>query len=275
MPKNPKNAKSKFRLGFRPGLHARMRSVSGLTPRSVLREPLRLPVVMGDSFTTEEEALWEEFDTVSAGRFASPAAGKDARALTTVSTESMTMTWDPGFLTNPDTGALMMIRNLRKILRKRAVFDLLVVQKPNVIGIPDFSGLATVRRLAVTAKSGEPESRYFQIDISSHREISASRRRHGAGATLPTTAKLTSSDTLRSLALHYYGTGEFWRLIAQANGITGWGSETPLTQMGRYKVGSRVKIPERPDRSSNGGTTASKGGVLIAGVALGDAVVAR
>jgi hypothetical protein len=257
VPKNPHNAKSKFRLGFRPGLHARMRSVPGLTPRSVLREPLRLPVVMGDSFTTEEESLWEEFDTVGAGRFASPAAGKDARALTTVTTESMTMTWDPGFLTNPDTGALMMIRNLRKILRKRAVFDLLVVQKPNVTELPDFSGLATIRRLAITTKSGEPESRYFQIDISSHREIDAQRRRHTAGSgarsNLPTTAKLSATDTLRSLAEHYYGSGSAWRQIAGANGLSQWGSEDPLVKMGRYKVGDRIKIPQPPSIGSASG----------------------
>jgi hypothetical protein len=223
----------------RPGLHARLRRVSGLTPRSVLREPLILPVVMGQEFAVEEEALWEEFDTVSAGRFAQPAAGKHGEALRTVNLESLTMTWDPGWLTNPGENPERVIKALKKVLRKRAVFDFLVVQKAPGIGFADFAGHASLRRLALVAPRGEADTRYIRMDISGHRRISANRRRHGRAEELPTT---------HQLAIHYYGTGEQWRVIAKANGIERWGSETPIVQMGRYKVGDRIKIPEPPPR---------------------------
>ena len=252
----------------RPGLHARLRRVSGLTPRSVLREPLRLPVIIGNEFSVEEEALWEEFDTVSAGRFAQAAAGKHGEALRTVNLESLTMTWDPGWMTNPGQDPQRVIKALKRTLRKRSVFDFLVVQKSPGIGFADFAGFASIRRLALVAPRGEADTRYLRMDISGHRRISSGRRRHGRGEDLPTTHVLDKNDTLRSLALHYYGSGELWRLIAQANGISNWGSETPLVEMGRYKPGDRIKIPERPDRP-NGGTTADTRGLVHQAVEVG------
>jgi nucleoid-associated protein YgaU len=241
--------------------------VSGLTPRSVLRDPLSMPVVIGEEFTVEEEALWEEFDTVSAGRFAQAAAGKHAVALRTASMESLTLTWDPGWLTNPDHDPERVLRELRKVLRKRAVFDLLIVNKPGA-DYAEFAGFASIRRLAITLKAGEPDTRYLQVDLSAHRRMSSRRRRHGRTANLPTTAVLDKNDTLRSLALHYYGSGEQWRLIARANGITKWGSETPLVEMGRYKAGDRIKIPARP--VNNGGTTADTRGLVGQAVEVGE-----
>lgn len=230
----------------RPGLHARFRAVRGLTPRSVLREPLILPVVIGDEFTVDEEAIWEEFDTVGAGRFAAAAAGKHSEALETISAEAMTMTWDPGFLVNPDTSIEEVKRGLKKILRRHAIFDLLVVNKPHS-EFAEFSGFASIRRASVTLKRGEPDTRYLSIDISSHRRMSSRERGHdvasGRRGNLPTTTELTAGMTLRSLAEHYYGSGAEWRLIASANGIQSWGSEDPLVKMGRYKIGDRIKIP--------------------------------
>lgn len=251
----------------REGLHARFRAVRGVTPRAVLRAPLILPVVIGDEFTVEEEALWEEFDTVGAGRFAQPAAGDDAPALHTVSGEGMTMTWDPGFLVNPDVHMKVVKKELQRILRKRATFDLLVLNKPRG-EFAEFSGLASLRRLSITLKRGEPDTRYLSFDLSSQRLMTAGERGHGANSNLPTTTTITNDSTLRNLAEHYYGDGSEWRLIAVVNGITSWGSEDDLVKMGRYKVGDRIKIPELPGKS--GGVVAEKNGELIGGgVAVG------
>lgn len=250
----------------REGLHARFRAVRGVTPRAVLRAPLILPVVIGDEFTVEEEALWEEFDTVGAGRFAQPAAGDHAAALHTVSPEGMTMTWDPGFLVNPDVTMQHVKRELQRILRRRAIFDLLILNKPKG-EFAEFSGLATLRRLSLTLKRGEPDARYLSMDLSSHRQMTLTERGRGATSNLPTTTALTGDSTLRNLAEHYYGDGSEWRLIALANGITSWGSEDPLVKMGRFKPGDRIKIPEQPGKS--GGTVAEKNGELIGGVAVG------
>lgn len=248
----------RYRGGPRPGLHARLRRVTDLTPRRVLRQPLLLPVVTGEEFSVEEEGLWEEFDTVGAGRFASPAAGEHAEALKTFSANSMTLTWNPGWLTNPDIGPEQVLKTLRAILRKRAIFDLLIVNKPSP-GYAEFAGFASIRSLSIGLKRGEPDARYLTINLSSHRRMSSRRRRHGKAANLPTTAKLDANDTLRSLAKHYYGTGSLWKLIAAANGIKNWGSEDALIKMDRYKVGDRVKIPIRPDSSPGGGTIAHPG----------------
>jgi hypothetical protein len=253
----------------RPGLHARLRRVSDVTPRTVLRTAFTLPVVIGDEFTIEEEALWEEFDTVSAGRFAQAAAGKLGQALSTFTSESLTMTWDPKWMVAPGQQPEKVLRTLRKILHERAVFDLLIVNKPSA-DFAEFAGYATIRRLAIVLKRGEPDTRYLQMDLSSHRRMSSRRRRHGRASNLPTTATLDANDTLRSLASHYYGTGELWRLIAKANGIDSWGSEDPLVKMGRYKVGDRIKIPERPHRGPpNGGTTADTQGLIGDAVEVG------
>lgn len=253
----------------REGLHARMRRVSDLTPRDVLRQPFTLPVVIGDSFTVEEEALWEDFDTVGAGRFSAPAAGEHAEALKTISTEALTMKWSPKWMTAPDQDPRAVLRTLRKILHKRAVFDLIVIRKPSP-DFSEFSGFASLRRLSIVVKRGEPDTRYISMDLSQHRRISSRRRRHGKGADLPTTALLTNGDTLRSLALHYYGTGSLWKLIARANGIKNWGSEDPLVKMGRYKPGDRIVIPERPHRGPpSGGTTAADTGFIGVGVEVG------
>jgi hypothetical protein len=246
----------------REGLHARFRAIRGLTPRAVLRAPLILPVVIGDEFTVEEEALWEEFDTVGAGRFAQAAAGDHAAALHTVSPEAMSMTWDPGFLVNPDVTMEHVKKELQRILRRRAIFDLLVLNKPKG-EFAEFAGYATLRRLSISLKRGEADARYLSMDLSSHRQISAVERSHGSASNLPTTTTITDDTTLRNLADHYYGNGSEWRLIAAVNGISSWGSEDPLVKMGRYKVGDRIKIPEQPGKS--GGTVAEKNGVLIAG----------
>jgi nucleoid-associated protein YgaU len=247
------------------GLHARFRRISDLTPRSVLRQPFTLPAVIGDDFTVEEEALWEEFQTVSAGTFATPAAGEHGVALQTISTEALTLTWDPSWLAAPGQNPRTVINTLRKILRKRAVFDLLVTRKPGA-DFAEFADFASIRRLAVTVKRGEPDTRYFQIDFAQHRRISSRRRRHGRTANLPTTATLDANDTLRSLALHYYGSESRWRLIAEANGIKQWGGADPLVKMGRFKVGDRIKIPDRPP--SSGGTEALPPSSPAIGVAM-------
>lgn len=252
------SGRHRFRGGPRPGLHARLRRVADLTPRRVLRSPLTLPVVIGNEFTVEEEALWEDFQTVGAGTFSSPAAGKNAEALKTMTAEAMTLAWDPGWLVNPDDSPERVLKMLRAVLHSRAVFDLLVVNKPSA-DFAEYAGFATIRRLSISLKRGEPDARYLSIDLSQHRRMSSRRRRHGKAANLPTTAQLTAHDTLRSLAKHYLGTGALWKLIATANGINNWGSEDELVKMDRFKVGDRIKIPQRPNTSPNGGTTAHPG----------------
>lgn len=242
----------------RLGLRLRMRAVHGLTPRHVLRQPLVLPVVVGE-FTVEEEFLWEDFGTVGAGERSSPASGKHASGLQGFDIESLTISWDPRWLVNPGLSPRKVRRTLMEIGRKRAVFDCLAINRPGA-DYAEFSGYARLARLARTLKPGEPDTRYLTISVKQYRPMNAPRRRHGPR--LPTTHRLDANDTLRSLAAHYYGDGSMWRLIANANGLRNWGSEDPIVQTKRFNVGDRIKIPDRPDRTPpNGGTEAEPIGV--------------
>lgn len=233
----------------RPGLHLRLRSVNDLTPRRILRSPFTIPVVTGDELSIEEEALWTDFDTVGAGRFTSPAAGKDAAMLQTFTANGMTLFWDPKWVVMPGQDPGDVIDELQAILRAHAVFDMLLTRKPGA-SFAEFSGFAILRNLVTGLKKGEADARYLQMDFTSYRRMSSRRRRHGKAANLPTTATLSADDTLRTLAKQYYGKGAEWRLIAKANGIDHWGSEDPLVKMGRYKEGDKIKIPQPPHQAA-------------------------
>lgn len=247
----------------RPGLRIRLRAAHGLTPRHILREPLVLPVVIGE-FTVEEEFLWEDFGTVGSGEHSTPAAGKRANPLQTFTADTLSLTWNPRWLVAPHQSPRQIRRWLMAIGRSRAVFNLLAINRPGA-DFAEFNGLARMSSLARTLKPGEADTRYFTIGFKQYRPMNARRRRHG-GPRLPTTHKLKATDTLRSLADHYYGTGQIWRLIANANGLTKWGSENPIVKTKRYKVGDRIKIPQRPDRPRQdpvtGGTEPSRSGIV-------------
>lgn len=235
----------------RPGLHARLRAIEELTPAQVLRTPLTLPVVIGEEFTVEEEFLWEDFNTVGGGEHSSPAPGQ-GRPQARFTGETMSLTWNPRWLATPHVSPERMRRELLRIGRRRAIFDLLVVNKPNA-DFAEFSGYATIRRIARTIKRGEPDTRYYSIDFAEYRPMSVGQRKHRFGTRRPTTVALDKDDTLRSLAREHLGHEGYWRNIAQANGLTNWGSNDPIVDSKRYKVGDRIKIP---DEESGGGTAA-------------------
>lgn len=233
----------------RPGLHARLRAVNDFTPAQVLRTPLLLPVMVGDELSIDEEYPWEDFTTVGDGEHSSPAPG-NARPLAKFSGETMSLTWNPRWLAAPNVNPEKVRRELLRIGRRRAIFDLLVVNKPRS-DFAEFSGYATIRRISRGIKRGEADSRYYSIDFVEYRPMGLGRRKRRFGARRPTTHGLDANDTLRSLARELLGNEGYWRNIAEANGITKWGSNDPLVDSKRYKVGDRIKIP---DDESGGGT---------------------
>ncbi|HXI94950.1 MAG TPA: hypothetical protein VNG04_02385 [Candidatus Acidoferrum sp.] len=235
----------------RAGVHARLRAVHDLTPSSVLREPLLLPVVIGEELSIDEEYLWEDFTTVASGEHSSPSPG-NSRPLARLTGETMSLTWNPRWLANPDVNPEQVRRELLRIGRRRAIFDLLLVNKPGA-DFAEFSGYATIRRISSALKRGEADSRYYTLDIVEYRPMSAGRRKHRYGTRRPTTHALDANDTLRSLARELLGNEGYWRKIAAANGLTHWGSNDPIVDSKRYKVGDRIKIP---DEESGGGTAA-------------------
>lgn len=237
----------------RGGLHVRLSAIHTLTPRAVLRAPLLLPVVIGEEFSIDEEYPWEDFTTVGSGEHSSPAPG-NARPQAKFTGETMSLTWDARWLANPDISPEKLRRELLRIGRRRAIFDLLVVNRPRA-DFAEFNGYASIRRISRAIKRGEADSRYYTIDFAEYRPMSAGRRKHRYGARTPTTHALDKNDTLRSLARELLGNEGYWRLIAQANGLTNWGSDDPIVDSKRYKVGDRIKIP---DSQSGGGTAAGQ-----------------
>lgn len=235
----------------RGGLHATLSAVHKLTPRAVLRAPILLPVVIGEEFSIDEEYPWEDFTTVGSGEHSSPSPG-NARPQAKFTGETMSLTWDARWLVNPNLSPEKLRRELLNIGRRRAIFDLLIVNKPRS-DFAEFSGYASIRRITRGIKRGEADSRYYTIDFAEYRPMTAARRKHRYGARTPTTHALDKNDTLRSLAREFLGNEGYWRNIAQANGITNWGSDDPLVDSKRYKVGDRIKIP---DEESGGGTAA-------------------
>ena len=97
-------------------------------------------------------------------------------------------------------------------------------------------------------KGKEPDTYYWQINVSEWRSAKSGRATSAKssrkpGTTLPTTHKLTPTDTLEGLAKAYYGAYAGWTAIAEANGFRNWGGTTPIMQSKRYKKGGVIKIP--------------------------------
>lgn len=240
----------------RQGLHVRLRREPGITPKDVLDQPLRFPVVTGQEFTVEEEFGWEEFQSVGAGDFLVPRSGEHAPSLRKWSNEVMTLTWNPRWLARPHVDPAKLIKRLRWIGRHRAPFHMLILQRPNYGMKADYSGLAVLLSLSVITRRGEPDTRYLQMDFSQYRPMTVRRR---GRSRLPTTHRLTKDDTLRSLAKKYYGSQKHWRAIKRANGIHKWGGANELVKMKRYKRGDWIKIPVEPEVHIGTSVTATGG----------------
>lgn len=243
----------------RPGLRLRLTAIPDLTPRNILRKPLYLPCVLGPDFEVEEEALHTDFDTVAAGQFSSPAGGKKAPQLKSLSFDALTLTWDAKWLVYPDVTPQEVRQELNEILRSRQPVELFAFLGPHGDD-EELRMFATLRGLRRILRQGETDTRYYSLDWKQYRSPVIRRKgASGGSGKLPAQHKLTESDTLRSLANHYYGTGELWLFLASENGIKSWGSEDPLVKMGRYKVGDSFKIPLAPTGGSVGKAQALTG----------------
>lgn len=232
------------------GLRVRLSRIPGETPKTVLAQPLILPAVMRN-FGWSEEALHSEYDTVRAGQFSQPALGPaTARRLRAVDdVETLTVEWDAPWLVERGIDPDRVYDELFGVLRSRKPCELLVTPKFG----PERPLLRmdiTIRSIAPQMREGEADTIYYVLRWSEWRRAEGKRR--GAGKPkLPTTHKLTATDTLYSLSMRYYYSARGADVIASANAIKGWGKKTPLVQMQRYKVGSKLKVPKLPPSSAS------------------------
>lgn len=221
----------------------RMKRIHGVTPRSVLRHPLYLPVVVGDEFAVGEDSGHTDFVTIGGGEYSHPPA-KKGRMLKSFDLSTMSLTWDAHFLAYRGVKPHKLREHLTKILRSEKPVHL--IAKLKGARHPEFDGPVTLRSMTARLTAGEPDTRYYDLSFREHRNLSVGKRRHG-NAPLPVKHKLHAADTLRGLAFRYYGDGGQWGEIALANGISRWGSEDLLVNMGRYRVGNPITIPEKPE----------------------------
>lgn len=232
-----------------PGLRVRFAALDS-TDKSVLKRPLYLPAVLGD-FTIREESAASTIDTVSGGQFTTvPAGSLSARQLRSLDIEALTLDWNPAWLVESGLDPDDVRDELQTLLRlkRKGEFEFLAMLKLGRGRPEELRMHALVTALERTLKHGEPNARYYTMTVAEAKFASTTRRSVSKpGPKLPTTHKLIATDTLLSLAKKYHGRYDTWESIRDANAIsTRWGQSEPLVKMHRYKVGSKVKIPEPP-----------------------------
>jgi hypothetical protein len=248
----------------RPGLRVRLRRVQGLTPKNTLREPLYLPCLIGQEFIQIKTAGHSEWQTVSAGEFSQGWGGKRAPTLDDLSFDSLSLTWDADWLTNPDTDPDEMRRELDRVLGSRKAFHLAIFLYPNGRGA-EARGLYTLRSVERRLPRGEPDTRYYTLQFKEFREPNQRRRSSRKSERLPVRHLVQKGDTLRKLAKRYYGDGSLWRVIANVNGISNWGSEDDLTKIKRFeKDGARITVPDIESDAGGVGPEFPEDGIGIA-----------
>lgn len=234
----------------RDGLRVRLSRARGLTPKGILESPIWLPVVLGD-FTVNEGAAHTDYETHRRGEFSVPGQGGGrARMLRSTDLDSMTLDWDATWLTwyrNPHA----IKKELRKILHGKRPVKLLAqnylsgrAQKEEV------RMLVTLRDTTRTLKPGEPDARYWTLEIREYRRHSVRRLQNeeSRGFLLPMKHKLRESDTLIYLSKHYYGFHWGWRDIRDANGLSGFGARTEIVKSEKFKKEDLLNIPKKPTK---------------------------
>lgn len=225
------------------GFRARFSQVPGQTPKGLLAQPMYLPALLND-VANVETATFSEYSTISNGEFSQPAMGPaTARTLRTPEDfETLTVDWDPAWLVQGGLDPREVRDTLFAILRSRKPVNLLVTPRlgdgPVVVSMN-----VTFRQVIERVKGGEPDSVYFSITVKEWRRDSVERSGEGRSNSLPTTHRLTGTDSLYSLSQHYYKSALGADDIAKANGITRFGKKTALVKHKRFKVGSKIKIP--------------------------------
>lgn len=242
--------------------HARLARIPGVTPKSVLKSPLRFGVVLND-IEWYDSADWRDFSTIANGQRTQPAGGKaeKGRNLRTISLDVLTQFQPPPTRTDPagprwsyeapyaDSGQKIR-QEVAEIVRKRAAFRLAItMHTPRITGSPaELRMNATLRSVTRRTPHGEADSRYLVLEFVEFRSAQTDERSQDKSDALPTTHKIEAGDTLKSLAkLYYKGQKQHWDVIKRANKtlLKGYGSEKKLDALMKKKPGT-LRIPEPP-----------------------------
>lgn len=229
------------------GLIVKLTRVEGLTPKGILTQPFVFQAAPLGTLPISRSYSQTTYDTVGGKQQARP--GVVQLRSTTFQTIFTDDPWDwtqlhgSGFVPDP----IQMLQTLEDIGEANAYFKL-TVRNPAMRDRNDISWLAALTGLNSEERDGEPDARYVTVDFLEYRKTSiTTKKRPGGGSRsskLP--VKLTcknlpaSRNTLRELAVYYYGAASEWRRIAKANKL----KVAPTYDL--HKLGSRkITIPKR------------------------------
>lgn len=227
------------------GFRCRLAPIEGETPQEVLPKLVYLPALLGQLDLTETFGH-TDFQTVAAGEFSQPSRGSvTARPLREMGDlETLTVEWDPVWLVERGQDPEEVYRRLFAIGRSRKPVQLTIAARLDQRATVQMN--ITFRSIQMQIRKGEPDTVYYAIRIKEWRDATGRRRRGNdrpRGSKLPTTHKITASDTLHSLSKHYYHSYQYADDIARFNGIKGFGVSTSLVQSKRFKLNDKLKIP--------------------------------
>lgn len=239
-------------------------AIPGVTASGVLPDPLILPCVVND-IEVQESADHNDYTTVAIGDFSQPSGGRFARKLQTTSLDvlctSYQMPFAPGeFGSHPDP--LRIEAQLRSVMRRRTPVQFFVDDRSPLSAPSSAAAIAaaaefqmssatgggcTFRSLSRTRRAGNPGALWLTVEITEWRNPDANltvSTQAFNGRSLPTTYKTKAGDSLRSIALDFYGSYSYWTTIAKANHLRSQFQSIPLAP------GTTLKIPVRPAKAS-------------------------
>lgn len=265
------------------GMLVTMYGIDGLTDPEVLDSPFHFQCPPMDSLSIDESFSFSTWNTLRHGDMTSPTG----RSLSSVSFTTLWLDYRPSFSVHGDyayQGAqtpdpTTAARRLKAILRRGTPFGLVIGNRKlwdrnDLHWGPTNGNAAVLTSLGAEERAGELDARYFNVTFQEYREPKLLRRVKGKprptsdtrGRKLPAVVVVDRAGTardrdrvvlrdasLRGLAKHYYGEQAAWRLIAQANGITGF---APSRNLGEYVKAKRektrkVRIPKPVEASVN------------------------
>lgn len=249
---------------FGEGLKVRLARVDGLTEEDVLPYPFYFQVPPLEEFSIEGTAAWSDYDTLRLGQRSRP-GGEQLR---TVTFGSLFVDWDaPWMVWHPGEGgwdAGELTKELFDIMDACTPFELFV-HYVDLRDRPEFHHLASLRSVRSVERAGEPDAKYVDVQFVEYERMRLRRNSRDRTPEKDRKHTLRSTDTLRGIALRYYGEGMAWRRIASANGIRGVSSEsaTELASWARKHSRKTLKIPAR--ESSQLVTSVTGGGAALGG----------
>lgn len=256
-----------------PGLRVHLSSVPGITEGGLLTTPFVFQCPPMDEFSVDYSFSHADYDTATAGQFSRPGGLQ----LRTTSFDTLFVDFASFAITEDFPPIEDMTADLIELCETGSPFLLTVAHQLPPGGFsnwgltlagPELQMYATLRTVRVTERAGEGDARYSNVSFVEYRDPVVATFRLGkqvkrpGGKTFPRGVTMGPDGkgvtdkgfllqdvlTLSSLARSFYGKAEGAKWIAAANGLTDWGSNTPLIQHVRFgpnnrPIGGKLTIP--------------------------------